>query len=136
MNTALFPMFNKTVTVLHKSKGKYHGLDIWSKKEYANCFWAKKTVREISGQTASIGQIFVCRIPEQSSFPVAVGDYVVLGKVIEESITPDNIFDVIERYKPNVMTAKAVKDNVNLIDESNLVSPAIQNATHHYVEGV
>lgn len=117
-------MFHDTITVLNKTKNLSTHKDEWKKTILTGCNWSSKTIRSVSGSTASISYTLSCRIPYNGAQVVLnVGDYAVKGEVKEE-ITPDNVVKTINSYKPNAFMIKSLKDNT------------ANRLKHYHIEGV
>ena len=119
------PLFRETVTLLNRLAAEDgDGLDAWKKTVLTGCVFVKTTVRSVSGSDVSLGQTVTVRIPESPDyhpyqewkgsmrgFTASVGDIVVHGKV-EETVTPDNVRAVAEKYES--MIIRSVRDNSGL----------------------
>lgn len=117
-------MFHDTITVLNKYKNLDTHKDEWNKVVLEGCRWASKTVRNVSGSTASISYTLSCRIPYKGKqIHFQLGDYVIKGKVAEE-ITAENVVSVINSYRPNAFMIKSIKDNT------------ADRLKHYHIEGV
>lgn len=117
-------MFHDTITVLNKTKNLTTHKDEWNKVVIHGCNWASKTIRNVSGSTASISYTLSCRIPYRGvQISINLGDYVVKGELKEE-VTADNIVKLINSYRPNAFMVKAYKDNT------------ADRLKHYHVEGV
>ena len=116
-------MFHDIITVLNKSKNAETNKDIWHKVVIDCCNWSAKTIRNVSGSTASIGYTLSCRIPYKGAqIKLSLGDYVVKGEVNEE-VTTDNIVKLINSYRPNAFMIKSIKDNTS------------DRLKHYHIEG-
>ena len=117
-------MFNDTITILNKTKNAETKKDEWHKTILTGCNWSTKTVRNVSGSTASVGYTLSCRIPYKGKKVVInLGDYAVKGEVKEE-VTADNIVKLINSYRPNAFMIKSFKDNTS------------DRLKHYHIEGV
>lgn len=120
------PLFRETITVLNRRavEDSPDGVDNWKKTILTGCVFAKTTIRSVSGSDVSLGQTVTVRIPESpnyhpyqewkgdmAGFTASVGDIVVHGKVAE-TVTPENVRAVAERYES--MTVRSVRDNTGL----------------------
>lgn len=119
------PLFRETVTLLNRRAAEDgDGLDVWKKTVLTGCVFVRTTVRSVSGSDVSLGQTVTVRIPESpnyrpyqewkgdmAGFTASVGDIVVHGKVAE-TVTPENVRAVAERYES--MTVRSVRDNTGL----------------------
>lgn len=117
-------MFHDTITILNKTKNAETHKDEWNKVIIHGCNWTSKTIRTVSGSTASIGYTLSCRIPYTGDkVKLSLGDYIVKG-TINEKVSAENIVKLINSYKPDAFMIKAIKDNT----ETRL--------KHYHVEGV
>ena len=119
------PLFRETVTLLNRRAAEDgDGLDVWKKTVLTGCVFVRTTVRSVSGSDVSLGQTVTVRIPESpnyrpyqewkgdmAGFTASVGDIVVHGKVAE-TVTPENVRAVAERYES--MTVRSVRNNSGL----------------------
>lgn len=120
------PLFRETITVLNRRavEDSPDGVDNWKKTILTGCVFVKTTIRSVSGSDVSLGQTVTVRIPElpnyhpyqewkdnMAGFTASVGDIVVHGKVLE-TVTPDNVRAVAEKYES--MTVRSVRDNTGL----------------------
>lgn len=119
------PLFRETVTLLNRLAAEDgDGLDVWKKTVLTGCVFVRTTVRSVSGSDVSLGQTVTVRIPESpnyrpyqewkgdmAGFTASVGDIVVHGKVAE-TVTPENVRAVAERYES--MTVRSVRNNSGL----------------------
>ena len=120
------PLFRETITVLNRRavEDSPDGVDNWKKTILTGCVFAKTTIRSVSSSDVSLGQTVTVRIPESPDyhpyqewkgsmrgFTASVGDIVVHGKV-EETVTPDNVRAVAEKYES--MIIRSVRDNSGL----------------------
>lgn len=137
----LLPTFNCTITVLNKldSINSKTGLDLWEKTVLNNCFFSTQAIMNISGATVSIGNKYICRVPENENyrpydkwiddlegFTFSTGDFVIKGEIEEDIITPNNIRSIVEKYRPNAFEIRFFKDNTSAIEILN----------HYHLEGV
>ena len=117
-------MFHDIITVLSKTNNSSTHKDEWEKTVFTGCNWSSKTIRNVSGSTASIGYTLSCRIPYNGTkIALNLGDYVIKGKV-EEEITPNNIVKIVNSYRPNAFMIKSLKDNT------------ADRLKHYHIEGV
>lgn len=136
----MLPTFDYTITVLNKlaAKDSATKLDVWKSTVLHNCSWKSLSERNVSGNTASVGGVFVVRIPKSKDyheyrewkenmegFTLSTGDYVIKGEVMEE-ITPNTIIDVVNSYKPDAFIIKTAQNNAE----------TIELAEHYHIEGV
>lgn len=122
----LTKMFDKTITVYNKLSGADSATkqDVWYRHVLHDCSFTSDTVRNVSGNTVSVGNAFVCRVPENPDylpysewkenpdigFTLNVGDYVFLGEV-DELITPNTLQKIYQQYKDRAFQVRGFKDN-------------------------
>ncbi len=120
------PYWDTTITVLSKLSGKDSAtkIDTWKKTALHGCFWKSVVQRAISGTSVDVGQSVVCRIPQTAGFKsyrewsqniadgfaISPGDYIVRGE-IAESIEAATVAAVVQKYRPDAFTVRAVSDN-------------------------
>ena len=137
----LTPTFNKTITVFNRlsAKDSLTGKDVWYRKVLTECSFVGSVVRNASGNTVSVGNAYVCRIPKNESylpysewknaadthFTLNVGDYVFLGK-ITDTVTPNTIQSVYQQHKDTAFQIKAFSDNTGMV----------KRLEHYRVDGV
>ncbi len=137
----MLPTFGYTITVLNRLKAKHSTtkLDIWKKTVLHNCFLSTQAIRSITGTTVSISNNFICRVPKNENyrpyndwiydlegFTFSTGDYVIKGEIQEDIIEPNNIRDIVDKYRPNAFEIRLFKDNTG----------AIEVLEHYHLEGV
>ena len=120
------PLFRETITLLNRraAEDSPDGLDTWKKTVLTDCVFVRTTVRTVSGTDVLLGESVTVRIPESADyrpypawregmqgFTASVGDIVVHGAV-EETVTPDNVRAVAEKYES--VTVRSVRDNTGL----------------------
>ena len=128
----LLPTFDYTITVLNKlaSRDTTTGkVDIWYATKLENCSFTSEVVRDVTGNVASVGNTFICRIPKSNNymkysewksnpdehFTLNVGDYIFLGE-LEEIVTAQNIQQIYQSHKDSAFQIKAFKDNTGTIE--------------------
>lgn len=137
----LLPTFDYTITVLNKldSKDSATKMDVWKKTVLNNCSWSTQIVRTVQGSTVSIGSTFVVRVPKNSEyhpysqwketldgFTFSTGDFIILGEIQEDTVTPNTVGDIVNAYRPQAFEVRLFKDNTGTIE-----------ALEHYrIEGV
>lgn len=137
----MLPTFDYTVTILNKLKAQNSATrqDVWVKTVVQNCAWTSNLVRNISGTSVSVGGSYVVRIPKNENykpysewtknnqgFTFSTGDYLILGEIEEEIITPQTVIQLIQKYRPNACEIRYFKDNTG----------TIELAEHYHLEGV
>lgn len=137
----MLPTFDYTVTILNKLKAQNSATrqDVWFKTVVQNCAWTSNLVRNISGTSVSVGGSYVVRIPKNENykpyaewikdnqgFTFSTGDYLILGEIEEEIITPQTVIQLIQKYRPNACEIRYFKDNTE----------TIELAEHYHLEGV
>lgn len=114
------PTFCDSVTVYHQVKKldetTKRNVSLWIRTVYHDCFFGTTIAQELNGTTLSVANGYTVRISANHSLDIVPGDIVVRGDV------PDNIqdaqgfraTDVLNRYKPNSFTVRAVSDNTKV----------------------
>ena len=100
----------ETVTIWRKSR--VGGKDVWTRVVVPDCCWESDTVRQVSGNTASLASTFVVLLPASLAGKVSVGD-LVAKDAQEAEITgtaPNTEATVRNSLLPNVFTVKTVYD--------------------------
>lgn len=138
----LLPTFDDTITLLNKlsAHDSLTKLDVWKKTVIHNCFFKSQTVRNINGTTVSLGSSFLCRVPKSpdyvpyskwrediaQGFTFSVGDIIIRGEIEETDINPNNVTQILTKYRPEAFRISAFSDNTGKIE-----------ALEHYrIEGV
>lgn len=137
----LLPTFDYTITILNKLKAQHSETkqDIWKKTVVKNCAWSSNLVRNIAGTSVSVGASYIVRIPKNEDykpysewiktmrgFTFSTGDYLILGEIEEEIITPQTVLSIIQKYRPNACEIRFFKDNTGTVEV----------AEHYHLEGV
>lgn len=137
----LLPTFDYTITILNKLKAQHSETkqDIWKKTVVKNCAWSSNLVRNIAGTSVSVGASYIVRIPKNEDykpysewiktmqgFTFSTGDYLILGDIEEEIITPQTVLSIIRKYRPNACEIRFFKDNTGTVEV----------AEHYHLEGV
>lgn len=137
----MLPTFDYTVTILNRQKAQHSETrqDIWYKSVVENCAWTSQVVRNVSGTTVSVGASYIIRIPKNPNykpysewiqdiqgFTFSTGDYLILGEIEEEIITPQTVLSIVQKYRPNACEIRLFKDNTG----------TIELAEHYHLEGV
>lgn len=117
-------IYGQKVTILNKLKkaDSPTNLDIWQKTVIEDAVWYSKVERTVTNSTVAIGSYITCLIPfhdeylpytewrqdcmYEDHFTMSSGDYIVLGEIEEDEITPQNIVATMQKYEPNVCTVK------------------------------
>lgn len=114
------PTFCDTVTVYHQVKRMdettKRNVVEWIRTVYQNCYFGTTTAQALSGTTLSVANGYTVRIPAESTFQISPGDIVVRGDVSDviEDVQGSRATDILNRYKPNSFTVRAVSDNTKL----------------------
>lgn len=137
----LLPTFIYTITILNKLKAQHSETkqDIWKKTVVKNCAWSSNLVRNIAGTSVSVGASYIVRIPKNEDykpysewiktmkgFTFSTGDYLILGEIEEEIITPQTVLSIIQKYRPNACEIRFFKDDTGTVEV----------AEHYHLEGV
>lgn len=132
-----------TITIWNKWRNPETNKDQWFRHVIHNCVWEHKTVRAVSGQTASVASTFSVLISENprfrsqndwaagnkaSFFTLQAGDLVALNKQTLEitGIAPSTESAIRQSLSPEVFTIRAFNNN----------TASYKLGKHYYVEGV
>ena len=114
------PTFCDTVTVYHQVKtlneATKRNVIEWIRTVFRNCYFGTTTAQALSGTTLSVANGYTVRIPSGKTLDISPGDIVVRGEVsdIIEDVQDSRATDILNRYKPNSFTVRAVQDNTKL----------------------
>ena len=115
------PTFCNTVTVYHQERKidetTKRSVIQWIRTVYHDCFFGTTTAQALNGTTLSVADSYTVRIPTGDSIsPVAPGDIVIKGEVSDEvsDVSGSRVSDLLNRYKPNSFTVRAVSDNTKI----------------------
>lgn len=140
----LLPTFNQTITVVNKLAAADSSTrrDIWYVNVLDNCVFTNKTVESVQGTVASVGNVFLARIPYSdyylkykdwinnidNSYTLNPGDYVFLGELEadEEIVTANTILNIYNKHKGYAFVVRSFQDNTKLIAQ----------LPHYRIEGV
>ena len=66
----MLPTFDYTITVLNKlaARDSATKLDVWKATILHNCSWSGRAERSVSGNTVSVGNVFVVRVPKSTDY--------------------------------------------------------------------
>lgn len=124
------PTFRHSITVLNKRDGKdsQDHLDAWKKTVLHNCTWTEKQTSSQSAHLADGAEVnkgadYLTRVPpsakyrpysawkaDMEGFTFSPGDYVIKGE-IPETVTPENVQSVVNKYRPNAFQVQLFRDN-------------------------
>lgn len=124
------PTFRHTITILNKRDGKDSPdhLDAWKKTVLRQCAWKQTQTSSQGARLADVVEIdrgadYLARVPPSSEyrpysawkadmegFTFSPGDYVINGE-ISESVTPENVQSVVNKYRPNAFEVQLFRDN-------------------------
>lgn len=136
----MLPTFDYTITVLNKLSAKDSAtkLDVWKATVLHNCSWSGRAERNVQGNTVSVGNVFVVRVPKSKDyhpynewkdsmdgFTFSTGDYIIRGEVTEE-VTPSTVQSIVNAHKPEAFIVKLFQDNTGTVE-------ALE---HYHIEGV
>lgn len=147
-------MLPQTVTIVNRLKGVDNdsGRDIFHKKTLKDCVWMDKQIGSRNGNEMVYTNGYQVHIPKNQEstyfeynmwknqenindcFTFSIDDYVILGDVSEE-ITPNNITEIIEKYKPNALQIRQFQD-LSIPNISTNGNFLMKYASMFYVEGV
>lgn len=137
----LLPTFDYPITIINKLKSvnSTTKLDSYYKTVIQNCVFTTEIVRNVQGTQASVGNVYISRIPKDErykpyaewiktldGFTISTDDYIIKGEIEEDLITPNNIIQIVNKYRPNAFQIRVFKDNTG----------TIELAEHYKVEGV
>ena len=114
------PTFCDTVTVYHQQKKENEltkrNVIVWKRTVYQNCYFGTTTAQALSGTTLSVANGYTVRIPSKSTLDISPGDIAIRGEVSHtiQDVAGCRATDVLNRYKPNSFTVRAVQDNTKL----------------------
>lgn len=136
----MLPTFDYTVTVLNKLdyRDSATKLDIWKATVLHNCSWSGRVERSMDGNNATVGNVFVVRVPRSADyhpynewkesmegFTFSTGDYIIRGEITEE-VTPSTVQSIVNTHKPEAFIIKLFQDNTGTVE-------ALE---HYHIEGV
>ena len=136
----MLPTFDYTVTVLNKlaARDSATKLDVWKATVLHNCSWSGHAERSVQGNTVSVGNSYVSRVPkspdyhpynkwkeDMEGFTFSTGDYLVRGEITEE-VTPQTVQNIVASHRPEAFMVKFFQDNTGTIE-------ALE---HYHLEGV
>lgn len=124
------PTFRHTITILNKRDGKDSPdhLDAWKQTVLHHCAWkqtqtSSQGTRLADGVEVNRGADYLARVPpsaeyqpysawkaDMAGFTFSPGDYVIKGE-IHESVTPENVQSVVNKYRPNAFEIQLFRDN-------------------------
>lgn len=119
----------KKVTIVNRLLGVDNdsGKDIFYKKTLKDCMWDDKQISSRNGNNITFTDGYRVQIPQnqeftyfpysvwknnenlEDCFTLSVDDVIILGEVKEE-ITPSNITEIIDKYKPNAFRIRQFHD--------------------------
>lgn len=136
----MLPTFDYTITVLNKlaARDSATKLDVWKATVLHNCSWSGRAERSVQGNTVSVGNVFVVRVPKSEEyhpynqwketmdgFTFSTGDYIIRGEITEEA-TPQTVLNIVNSHKPEAFIIKLFQDNTGTVE-------ALE---HYHIEGV
>lgn len=136
----MLPTFDYTITVLNKLdyRDSATKLDVWKATVLRNCSWSGRAERSVQGNTVSVGNVFVVRVPKSlnyhpynewkntmDGFTFSTGDYIIRGEITDE-VTPDTVNSIVNSHKPEAFIIKLFQDNTGTVE-------ALE---HYHLEGV
>lgn len=115
------PTFCNTVTIYHQERKidetTKRSVIHWIRTVYHDCFFGCHTAESLNGTTLAIANGYTVRIPAASPIgSICPGDIAVKGAILDE-VTEESgnrITDLLNRYKPNSFTVRAVSDNTKI----------------------
>lgn len=136
----MLPTFDYTITVLNKLSARDSAtkLDVWKATVLHNCSWSGRAERSMDGNNATVGNVFVVRVPKSADyhpynewkrsmdgFTFSTGDYIIRGEITEE-VTPSTVQSIVNAHKPEAFIIKLFQDNTGTVE-------ALE---HYHIEGV
>ena len=138
----ILPTFDTAITVLNrlKSKDSVTKQDVWYATIIPDCDWTQETIRNVSGNTVSVGGAYKTLIPKQANYlpynewkskpdgnlTFTEGDFVIKGVLdFEEIPTPNTIQKIYQNHRPQAFQIKSFKDLTGIIEL----------AEHYEIEG-
>lgn len=129
-NATELPTFRHTITLLNKLDGKDSPdhLDAWKKTVLHHCAWKQTQTQDqgtrlSDGVEVNRGADYLARVPpsaeyrpysdwkaDMAGFTFSPGDYVIKGE-ISESVTPENVQSMVNKYRPNAFQVQLFRDN-------------------------
>lgn len=113
--------FCDTVTVYHQEKSideaTKRSVVRWIRTVYPSCYFGSHIAESLNGTTLAIANGYTVRIPaDVPLYSVCPGDIVVKGDISDEATeeSGNRITDILNRYKPNSFTVRAVADNTKI----------------------
>ena len=123
-------IYNQKITILNKLKrtDSLTGSDVWYKQVVTDAAWYKRSEKTVQGSSVLIGTYVNVLIPFHTDylpytewrlagnpddyFTMSVDDYIVLGDV-EETVTANNITQVVQKYSGMYCLVKHITENYN-----------------------
>ncbi len=111
------PTFKDTVTLYHQCKNEENPREAprWSRTVIKGCYFGAETVKQVNGNTVSMGSGFICRIPknEKNTALVLPGDIIAKGQITDEIADEAGRrpSEFLNKYIGISFTVKAVSDN-------------------------
>ena len=129
MRVKVKEMLPKKVTIVNRLLGVDNGSgkDIFYKKILKDCMWDDKQISSRNGNSITFIDGYKVQIPQdqeftyfeyniwknkenlEDCFTLSNDDVMILGEVKEE-ITPNNITEIIDKYKPNAFRIRQFHD--------------------------
>ena len=123
------PTFNSTITLYNRytDRSGDKAYTTWHRTVLKECFFKTETVTQLNGNSLSMADSYICRIPEddrfteeymglEGSFTLKPEDVIVLGEVDDEisDFKGKRIADLLQRYAGRSFTVKSVSINTKL----------------------
>lgn len=108
--------WNETITVYHQTISEDGGRRVrsWTASVLTDCFFTTKTAQALNGNTLSLADSYLVRIPYTGRrLYIAAGDLVFRGRVCETigDEQGKRETDLLRRYRPDCFTVRTVSDN-------------------------
>lgn len=119
------------ITILNKLKrtDSITGLDVWYKTVIKGCAYSRTKISNVNGQVVSMGTQFTILIPftnkympyykwkelenKDAYFTLSNQDIILLGEISEDTIEPNNIVSIKNKYGPMCCEIKSIEEVEN-----------------------
>lgn len=123
------PAFKFTITLYNKYTHEVNGRNVteWKRTVLNDCYFGTQTAKQVSGNTLSAADEFICRIPESKAFredfcaedgtfTLAPQDIIVKGAVDDEisEVQGQRYTDILNRYRGRAFAVRSVSVNTTL----------------------
>lgn len=125
------PTFRETITLLNRRDGKdsKDHLDTWKKTVLRRCVWVQQQDRTPSTLLTNATEVklsaaCLVRVPaspdyrpynawreDMEGFTFSTGDFIIKGEIQEETVTPETVNAIVDKYRPDAFEVQLFKDN-------------------------